>query len=121
MTAAVRSLKVFAVYLGILGVVLVFAPNLLLRAFGLASTSEVWIRVVGMLVLFLAVYYWTAAGLQMTGFFRATVLCRLTVPVFFIAYIAGGWAPWPLLLFGVIDLAGALWTWWGLGRPAETA
>ena len=121
MTAAVRSLKVFAVYLGVLGIVLVFAPNLLLQTFGLPPTSEVWIRVVGMLVLFLAVYYWTAAGLQMVAFFRATVLCRLTVPVFFLAFVIGGWARWPLLLFGVIDLAGALWTWWGLDRRAATA
>lgn len=119
MTPVARSLKVFAVYLALLAVVLLFAPNTLLGVFGLPATSEVWIRVVGMLVAFLAVYYWTAAGTELVPFFRATVLCRLTVPVFFLAFVVGGWSTWPLLLFGVIDAAGAGWTWWALRhRPA---
>jgi hypothetical protein len=121
MTAVARSLKVFAVYLALLGITLLFAPNALLGIFGLPATSEVWIRVVGMLVLFLAVYYWTAAGTDAVPFFRATVLCRLTVPVFFIAFVVGGWATWPLLLFGVVDAAGAAWTWRTLGHSSATA
>lgn len=118
MTPAARSVQVFAVYLGLLAVALLLAPNVLLGAFGLPPTSEVWIRVVGMLVALLAVYYWTAAATELTPFLRATVLCRLTVPVFFVIFVTAGWARWPLLLFGVMDAAGAAWTWWALHRPA---
>jgi hypothetical protein len=121
MTVAARSLKVFVAYLALLGIALLFAPNALLQVFGLPATSEVWIRVVGMLVAFLAVYYWTAAGAELVPVFRATVLCRLTVPVFFLAFVVAGWVRWPLLLFGLPDAAGATWTWWALHHePART-
>lgn len=116
MTPAARSIRIFAVYLGLLSVVLLIAPNPLLQLFGLPPTTEVWIRVVGMLVALLGVYYWTAAAAELTPFFRATVLCRLTVPLFFLIFVTAGWARWPLVLFGVIDALGAAWTWWALGR-----
>ena len=111
MSAAARSVRVFAVYLFALGVLLLIAPNPLLQAFGLPPTSEVWIRVVGMLAAFLGVYYWTAAVAELVPLFRATVLTRLTAPVFFLIFVGAGWVRWPLLLFGIVDLVGAVWTW----------
>ena len=111
MTPAARSVQVFAIYLVLLALVLLLAPNLLLRAVGLPPTSEVWVRVVGMLVAFLGVYYWIAAATDLVPIFRATVLCRLTVPVFFLVFVLAGWARGPLLLFGIVDAAAALWTW----------
>jgi hypothetical protein len=42
------------VYVGLLGVVLLGVPNVLLAVFSLPGTTEVWIRVVGMLALILA-------------------------------------------------------------------
>jgi len=121
MTPAARSVRVFAVYLGLLAVALLFAPNVLLRAFGLPATTEVWIRVVGMLVALLAVYHWTAAAADLTPFFRATVLCRLTVPIFFLIFVTAGWARWPLVLFGGADALGAVWTWWALRHAVAAA
>jgi hypothetical protein len=121
MTPAARSLRVFSVYLDVLALALLVAPNLLLQAFGLPHTSEVWIRVVGMLVAILAVYYWTAAAAELTPFFRATVLCRLSVPIFFLCFVVAGWARWPLVLFGAVDALGAAWTWRALGRAPSTA
>jgi hypothetical protein len=116
MTPAARSLQVFAVYLLLLATILLVAPNLLLLPFRLPETSEVWIRVVGMLLVFLAVYDWVAAATENLPIIRATVLCRLTVPVFFVLFVAAGWSRWPLVIFGVIDAAFAGWTLWALGR-----
>ena len=121
MTSAARSIRAFAVYLLLLALVLLIAPNPLLQAFGLPSPSEVWIRVVGMLVAFLGVYYWTAAAAELTPFFRATLLTRFTVPVFFLIFVGAGWVGWPILLFGVVDALGATWTWRALRRPNATA
>jgi hypothetical protein len=120
MTPLTRSLRVFAIYLGLLALGLLVAPNQLLHAFALPATSEVWIRVVGMLVAFLGVYYWVGAAGGFVPFFQATVLCRLTVPVFFLIFVLAGWAAWPLLLFAVVDVLGAAWTWWDL-RHLHTA
>ncbi len=121
MTPAARSVQVFAVYLVLLAVILLLTPNLLLRWIGLPLTSEVWIRVVGMLVAFLGVYFWIAAATDLVPIFRATVLCRLTVPVFFLVFVLGAWAGWPLLLFGLVDAVGALWTWGALRGAAARA
>jgi hypothetical protein len=71
-----------------------------------------------MLVALLAVYYWTAAAAELTAFFRASVLCRGTVPLFFVIFVTAGWTAWPLLLFGIPDALGAAWTWRALGRPS---
>jgi hypothetical protein len=102
MTPSARSVTVFAVYLLLLGAVLLVAPNLLLQTFGLPPTSEVWIRVVGMLVTFLGVYYRTAAAAELVSFFRVTVLVRLTGP----GGLCGAPPPRPntrLKLTGVMD------------------
>jgi hypothetical protein len=41
---------------------------------------------------------------------RVTVEVRLTVPLFFAAYVALDWVVPALLLFAVVDVAAALWT-----------
>ena len=42
----------FGLYMLLLCVPLLFAPNLLLELLGFAPTSEVWVRVLGQLVLY---------------------------------------------------------------------
>ena len=110
MSKAAQSVLVFAVYLFVIGAILVAAPNLLLSLLLIPATHEVWIRVVGMLVLILGYYYLTAARGEMTGFFRATVHARFAVLVFFVAFIVLRLAPPLLLVFGVIDALAATWT-----------
>jgi uncharacterized membrane protein len=56
MSHPAKSLFAFGCYLVLLGVTLLLAPNVLLGLFRLPLTTDVWIRVVGMLVLFLGVY-----------------------------------------------------------------
>jgi hypothetical protein len=104
----------------VLGLVLLVAPNFLLGLFFLPGTNEVWVRVVGMLVLFLGFYYFQTARKEMTDFFRWTVYLRSTVIVFFAIFVLLGFAGPPLVLFGVVDLLGAIWTGLAL-RPAKAA
>jgi hypothetical protein len=121
MTPAARSVNAFGTYLLLLAVILIVIPNPLLQLFGLPQTSEVWIRVVGMLVAFLGIYYRVAAAADLTPFFVATIMVRSSVPLFFLGFVLAGWVGWPLLLFGCVDVAGAIWTWMALKRPAATA
>lgn len=114
MSHPARSITVFAGYLVLLGLTLLVAPNLLLTTFGIPPTSEVWIRIVGVLVLILAFYYAQTARREMTDFFRWTVPARSAVIVFFIVFVFLGWAKPVLILFGAIDLAGAIWTFMAL-------
>lgn len=110
MSHAARSVYVFSFYMAVLGVVLVATPNLLLTLNGLPATSEVWIRVVGVVVLCLAVYYLLAARHELTEFFRWTVFVRASVMVFFAAFVVLGFVQPVFIVFGVADLAAATWT-----------
>jgi hypothetical protein len=116
MSRAAKSLYVFGIYLCGLGLILLLVPNLILRAFGVPPTQEVWIRVVGMLVLCLSFYYVRAARNELTSFIRWTVWTRLAVIVYFAAFVLFVSAPKALLLFGVIDLLAASWTWLALKK-----
>jgi hypothetical protein len=110
MSRPATSILVFAVYMLGLGLILLIAPNALLGLFGLPATSEVWIRVVGMLVLLLSFYYFQAARHELRLFFRWSVYARASVIVFFIAFVLLDFVSPVLILFGVIDLLGAIWT-----------
>jgi hypothetical protein len=121
MTRAAFSVLVFSIYLYLLGAVLVVVPNALLRVFRFPETQEVWVRVVGMLVLLLGLYYTTAARNELTPMLRATVVARFAVLAFFIGFVAAGLAPTVLILFGVVDAAAASWTALALRSDAARA
>jgi uncharacterized membrane protein len=110
MSNSARSIFVFGLYVAVLGIMLIVVPNFLLKAISRTSTTEVWIRVVGLLLLYLGFYYTQAARKEMTDFFRWTVYTRSTVIVFFAAFVLLGFARPPLIMFGVVDLLGAIWT-----------
>ncbi|MFP5392536.1 MAG: hypothetical protein ACLGI6_13490 [Gammaproteobacteria bacterium] len=117
MSKSETSAKVFAAYLYVLGTVLVFAPNLLLTILGVATTSEVWIRVLGLLVFNLGVYVWVAA--RHRPFLEASVYTRLLVFAGLASFALLGMASPILALFGVVDLLGGLWTWLALRADAS--
>lgn len=116
MTLPARTLFVFGCYLAVIGVVLLLSPNTLLVPFGLVPTSEVYVRILGMLALFLATYYVLAARANLVPLIRWSVVLRSLPILFFSAFVLAGLAPPALIAFGVVDLAAAGWTWWALRR-----
>jgi hypothetical protein len=116
MSRAAKTLFVFGIYLLGLGLFLLLAPNLLLRLFGVPTTNEVWIRINGMFVLCLSFYYVQVARNELTKFIRWTVPARIAVIIYFAAFVLLVSAPKALLLFGVIDLLAAMWTWTALKK-----
>jgi hypothetical protein len=120
MSGAGKSLLVFAVYLAALGIFLLLFPNLLLRMFGMPPTNEIWIRVNGMFVICLAYYYIQTARHGLTEFIRWTVWARAAVIIYFVAFVLLAGAPKALLVFGVIDLLSAAWTFRELHRSAAS-
>ena len=110
MSKSAQSLFVFSIYLFILGMILLVIPNVLLSIFFIAETKEVWIRVIGMLVLILGYYDFQASKNEMKQFFQWSVYARAVVPIFFMAFVLLDLAPPILILFGIIDGLAALWT-----------
>ena len=118
MSRPARSLFVFGMYLAALGVFLLLFPNLLLRIFGAAPTNEIWIRINGMFVMCLAYYYIQTARYELTVFIGWTVWARAAVTVYFVAFVLLAGAPKALLLFGLVDLLSATWTFVALQTQA---
>jgi hypothetical protein len=116
MGQAAKSLFVFGIYLCGLGLILLLVPNLILQLFQVPPTHEVWIRINGMFLLCLSFYYVQAARKELTIFIRWTVWARIAVIIYFAAFVLLVSAPKALLLFGLIDLLSAIWTWLALKK-----
>jgi hypothetical protein len=110
MSKSARSVYLFSLYLFGLGAILVLVPNVLLGLFGIPGTSEIWIRVVGVLVLVLGLYYFQASKSELIPLIRVTVYGRAAVFVFFTGFVLFGLAPATLILFGAVDALAAFWT-----------
>jgi hypothetical protein len=116
MTPAAKSIHYFSFYLILMSLTLLIAPNMLLTTFGMPETNEVWIRVVGLLAGLLAVYYMISAKYNYMHFFKATVFTRIGVIVFFTLFVLLKYAHPMLIAIGLIDLAGAIWTYTALKK-----
>ena len=114
MSAAARSIYAYAIYLFAEGLALLLIPSFALSIFGLPEPVGIWVRIVGMTVVFFSLYYFLAARNEFRPFFALSVATRLSVPVIFLAFIAAGLAPWNLLLFTPFDILFSAWTWLAL-------
>lgn len=110
------SLSVQAVYVLITALQLIFVPNMLLSMFGFEPTSEIWIKVLGMVLLSLVFVYYGIIQSGDKNILKMTIYSRLIVVVGFILLVATGQAASPLILFAGIDLGTAIWTWFELKK-----
>jgi len=110
MTPAGKSIYYFGFYLLILGMALTVMPNFLLSTFQLPETNEVWIRVIGVIVFNIGLYYIFMASQNNGIFLMLSVYTRFAILFWFVAFAVVGWAPYNLILFGLVDAAGAAWT-----------
>lgn len=118
MTRAARSVFVFGIYLAATGLVLFAVPNTLLALLRLASTSEPWIRVLGIPVGVMGATYVAAARGNVVPFFRFTLWGRAIVPIGLALLVLLRFAPPVLIAFGIVDAAGAMWTGAALHKEA---
>lgn len=116
MTAAAKSVYYFGFYLYLVGATLIFLPNLFLSTLGLPETTEVWIRVLGVIVVLLGFYYHQTGARNISAFFPLTIPTRITVFVAFIVFVLLKMTSPILIGIGAIDLAGAIWTFMALKK-----
>jgi hypothetical protein len=116
MSAAAKSVFYFGLYLYLVGLTLLIAPNFLLSLTQMPATQEVWIRVVGILTIAIAFYYQQAGSKNIVAFFPLTVVVRIFVFLSFIGFVLLNFASPMLIGFGVVDFIGAIWTWQSLKK-----
>jgi hypothetical protein len=118
MTNAARSILVFGIYLVANGLILFAAPNTLLSLLRLSPTTEPWINVLGILVGVMGTFFIAAARGNVIPFFRFTVWGRPVVLIGIAFLIVLRVAPPVLILFGLVDTGGAIWTGVALRKKA---
>lgn len=104
-----RSLMVQSAYVVLTGIALIFKPNLLLETFGFPPTSEIWIRVTGILVCSLAILYMHITR-ENRKIAMATVISRIFIAAGFGLLVAFCPVNPALLLFAGVDVLTAVWT-----------
>jgi hypothetical protein len=110
MSNAAKSIFVWGIYLVVMGSLLLLIPNFLLALFGFPATDEVWIRVLGVVVVALGYYHIQAARHELISFFRWSTQGRIFTVACFIAFVVLGLATPMLLFLASADFLGALWT-----------
>ncbi len=110
------SLTVQAIYVLITALQLIFVPNMLLGMFGFEPTSEVWIKVLGVVLIAFVIVYFGVIQYGNKELFKITIYSRFAVVLGFVLLVATGQAATPLILFAGIDLATAIWTWFELKK-----
>jgi len=121
MSRAALSAFVWGVYLIIAGLGLLLVPNFVLPLLGFATTAEGWVRVLGLLASILGMYYIFSARWNIVPFFQLTVAGRLAFMAGCIGLVISGLMSPSLLIFGVLDTIGAIWTWLSLRGMTEAS
>ncbi len=111
LSRATNSIRIYAIYLCLLGVTLMVVPNVLLLGLWQPPAEEPWIRVVGVFVVPLGIYCWRAARSQHLDFFKWTVETRLLTVALLVFLVAAQWAPPVILAFAALEAVFAAWTW----------
>lgn len=118
MSKSARSVYLFSFYLFGMAALLLFVPNVLLSLTGMPETDEVWIRVTGALAAALGYYYFRMSEAGNQTFIQLTIHARIFVFIAFTAFVVLKLAHPMLVVFGIVDLAAAGWTWFSIRQDA---
>ena len=121
MDHSAKSIFFFGIYIAFIGVLFTFVPNLLLELVNVPASHEVWIHLVGMLLIFMGFFYAQAGRENMTAFFKWTLVTRTAAAAFVVGFILTGLISPVILLFWLGDLAGAIWTAVALKKEGKLA
>lgn len=110
MSKTAQSVFLFGIYMLGEGLVLLLFPNVLLQLVQLPTTSEVWIRLVGVALLALGYYYVRAGRANLTAFFPWTVQVRFAQFAVIVGLVVFGIGQPVILVFAGVEAASGLWT-----------
>ena len=116
MSSAAKSIMYFSFYPLGMGLSLFFIPNLILGIFGFEPANEIWVRVLGLLAFSVGIIYFYCARTEQIGFFRITVPERVVFFLGMVALVVFFHGNPMLILFGSVDLLGAIWAGLALRR-----
>lgn len=114
MSRSAISLFVFGIFMILIGVPTILFPQYLTLSSGPPTPDYLYIRFTGFFAAALGSYCILAARHEWKEFFRWSIYTRSTLVLMYIVLVLSGNAESRILIDGVIDLAGAIWTAWAL-------
>jgi len=110
MSKSAKSVLIYGIYLAINGLMLLLIPNVLTSSLGIEPTNEVWIRLSGILLMAIAVYYILGAKYEIIVILKATAFIRVSIILFFTAFVLLDFVSPNIIIISVIDFLGGFWT-----------
>lgn len=110
MSKTAFTIKVYSFYLFLMGAAMVGIPNVLLKIFGFAETTEIWIRMLGLFTFTTGIYYFYSSLHNQQAFYIATIFGRFFFFLITVVFVFVFHQSPMLALIGSVDLFGALWT-----------
>ena len=110
MSKSAKSVVIFGIYSGVIGLILLLVPNALITPFGIEPANEVWIRLSGILLMAIAVYYILGAKYEIIVIMKATAFIRFSIIFFFTAFALLELVSPNIIIFSAVDFLGGLWT-----------
>jgi hypothetical protein len=105
-----NSLYVQILYMLGMGAGFLFIPNVALPIFGFATTTEVWIRVLGALVIVFSGYYYACVKSEHVPYFKATVWGRYLFCACLVVLAVLQLGQPMLYVFAAVETSLAVWT-----------
>jgi hypothetical protein len=112
MSKASISMIACGIYLVFGGIAFLFFPEIVLSSLLVFTPPDVMSRMCGMIFLIFS-YIYIRTGIKDEGmefFYLLTAQERFTPIIFLIVFYFMGFAEWPIIIFGLIDLGFGLWT-----------
>ena len=119
MNRAAVSVFVWGIYLMGAGLGFLIVPNVVLPLFRFSTTTENWIRIVGLLVAIVGVYFIYCAQNNDLTFIRISAYGRVAFALGSLVLVLLKLIEPPLLLIAALDTVGAIWTWRSLRSMTE--
>jgi hypothetical protein len=119
MSNSAKSVFLYSISASFLGLVLMVLPDLFLTILRLAPSDEVWIRIVGLFLLVVAVYYYLAARHEILIIIKASVFIRLSLIFFYAVFVFMKMIALNIMIIPILDLLTGLWTLFLLRREGK--
>lgn len=104
------SIKIWSVYLFVLGISMVVFPGKTVGMFGYTDTGELWIRFVGILSVVLAMFYMQVARYRVQELYSWKIAGHVFGMVCMITFLASGIADNRIVGTIAVELLACVWT-----------
>ena len=112
MTRTSKSVLYYSFYMELVGILMIVFPQVVLKILNINTDAGILVRFLGMVDVFMG-YYYLRSGLgkdKLKNFYQLTIHTRFAALVFLVFFVVFWNANPVVILFGLIDTAGAVWT-----------